>query len=118
MTVTREPPAKGDDLGVTVYTCGAMLRKCALSVEYCTPSSVTCTINIAVAAWVGDVHVTVSAAYEKVALVVPMVVKPSSKRQPYAHPPSNPLPRSVRTRPPSRGPVGGTTSETRGRAYV
>ena len=64
MTVTREPPAKGDDCGCTVETAGAMFRKVALSLEYCTPSSVTCTTSIEVTAYATDAHVMVLFALE------------------------------------------------------
>ena len=44
LIVTREPPAKGDDCGLTTETCGAIRGSVAVSeVTWAPPSSVTCT---------------------------------------------------------------------------
>jgi hypothetical protein len=59
-----------------------MLRKVALSVEYCTPSSVTCTTSIELAPCATDGHVTILAECEKVAALVPATEPSTSNRQP------------------------------------
>ena len=63
-TLTRPPPANGDDCGLTLLITGAMLKNVAVSLENCTPSSVTCTCSMAVVVYATDGHVMVLAAWE------------------------------------------------------
>lgn len=84
MTVTREPPANGEDCGVIEVTCEFIVSTVAESLVICTPlSSVTCTVRAAVVVWAGDGQRIAPIACEYVAGTMEAPgVAPLSNRQP------------------------------------